>query len=130
MTNKLKVYYAHFMGIYNTEQEKRDIELLESLGFEIINPNNKSISERFGVLLDVGTPYLAAFNKVFGELVRDCDLLAFRSLPDGSISSGVYMEIEYAKDSLKPIIELPSRLTRRKLSKEETIEALKEFGVR
>jgi len=36
---KRKIYYAHPLNIYNTAQEKRNIATLESLGFEVVNPN-------------------------------------------------------------------------------------------
>ncbi len=34
----MKIYYAHPMSLYGTLQEKRDIETLKALGFEVVNP--------------------------------------------------------------------------------------------
>lgn len=36
----MKIYYAHCQAIYGTVQEKRDIELLQRLGFEVVNPSD------------------------------------------------------------------------------------------
>lgn len=41
----MKVYYAHFMGIYNTPQEIRDILTLHNLGLKVINPNSPDIQK-------------------------------------------------------------------------------------
>lgn len=131
MNNKKKVYYAHFMGIYDTPQEKRDIETLESLGFEVVNPNNAKTSKEFKEALNkTPTSYELAFNRVFGNMVRSCDVFAFRSLPEGSISSGVYLELQYAETTNKLIIELPSNTERRRMSIDATRQALREFGKR
>ena len=43
----MKVYYAHSMGLYNSPQEARDIETLENLKLEVLNPNSVEISIRF-----------------------------------------------------------------------------------
>lgn len=49
-----KVYYAHSLHLYNTPQEKRDIELLEKLGFEVLNPNQPEIQEKIQSLIAEG----------------------------------------------------------------------------
>ena len=33
-----KAYYAHCLSIFNTPQERRDVAVLETLGFEVYNP--------------------------------------------------------------------------------------------
>ena len=105
-----KCYYAHPMSIYGTPQETRDIELLESLGFEVVNPSEMSFDD----LDDYCT------------VAAGCDLVAFRSLPDGSITSGVAEEIKTSER----VIELPSAISRRSLTLEQTIQALMESGQR
>lgn len=115
-----KVYYAHVMALYDTPQELRDVHLLERLGFEVLNPNapvHQAGAEREGM-------------NYFKAVVESCGLLAFRALPDGSISSGVALEIEWANLALMPVIELPGSFSRRALTRKQTVEYLTEVGQR
>lgn len=75
----MKVYYAHSISIYNTPQEQRDIDLLKSIGFDVVNPNQE--------IHDKG--YKKRGMQYFVDLVNECDLIAFRSHPDGSIPAGI-----------------------------------------
>jgi hypothetical protein len=124
------VYYAHFMGIYNTPEEKRNIKTLESLGLEVYNPNVLILSNQFKAALDSGTDYVVAFDEVFLSKVRDCEVFAFKALPDGRIPGGVAMELECAQRHDKIIIELPSGMAARKMGKDDTREYLKDIGQR
>lgn len=120
------IYYAHSVSIYGTKQEKRDLETLRNLGFEIINPNSTIHSKYYEELkarTGNGMPY-------FDMLISSCDSLAFRAHPDGTIPAGVAKEIETACNSDLPVFELPSSIRRRTMSLEETREYLKELGVR
>lgn len=115
---KLKCYYAHCLAIYNTHQEKRDVKLLESLGFKVVNPNQRKyqkIYETHGMLF-------------FKKLAQKCDVIAFRSLPSGEVPAGVAAEIDCGVSI--PVIELPSGISRRTLTVNETREYLKEIGQR
>lgn len=123
---KLKVYYAHFMGIYGTPQEKRDIGLLNNLGFLVINPNHPlhqraclDEKERGGS----GMEYFIA-------LMKSCQCVAFRGLYSGEIPAGVYTEVKAAIDAGMPVFELPSGILRRGLDIEQTREVLHEIGER
>lgn len=116
----MKCYYAHCMSIYGTLQESRDINTLEALGFEVVNPNNPEYQER----------YKLEGMQLFVDLAKNCDCIAFRSLPDGSIPAGIAKEIMSMKDMSKPIIELPSQIQRRILDVEQTREYLSEIGQR
>lgn len=107
-------YYAHCMTLYGSEQEKRDIETIKSLGMQVLDPSTDGCGEM----------------KHYIVLVRSCDLLAFRANPDGSIPSGVMTEIETALLYNIPVFELPSNMLRRALSLEETREYLRESGQR
>lgn len=116
---KRKVYYAHSLYLYGTSQEARDIELLEQLGFRVVNPN----SEEFA--------YMEGWNSKdrmtrFFEIAAGCDLIAFRALPDGKITAGVAKEIKAGP----PVIELPSGMNRRGLTIQQTVETLQELGER
>lgn len=114
------VYYAHVMALYDTPQEKRDVQLLQRLGFDVLNPNRPAHAagaKREGM-------------EYFKGLVLKCDVLAFRALPDGSISSGVAMEIKWAQEADMPVFELPGSVSRRCLTVEQTREYLTEVGQR
>lgn len=117
----MKIYYAHPINIYNSEQEKRDIETLVKLGFEVINPNGENLDKEYNKNKDF---------EVFFKAIDDCQALAFRSTYRGDITSGVAREVERAKINEIPIIELPSNMRKRELSLDETRDFLKETGVR
>ena len=116
----MKIYYARPITIYNTPQEKRDIELLEKLGFEVFNPNKEALQKKYK---ELGMT-------VFTEIVSECDALAFRTFPDGSISAGCVKEIVVAQEKGIPIIELPSAISKRSLSVDATREYLSNSGQR
>jgi len=116
-----KIYYAHHMGIYNTEQEKRDIYTLKMLGLEVVNPNTKEYQE--ASIDSCGMDYWI-------RLVATCDALAFRAFMSGEISSGITAEMGAAIAFGLPVIELPSRVCMRVLSISDTVELLKEVGQR
>lgn len=127
----MTVYYAHFMGIYNTPQEKRDIETLEALGFTVFNPNNpETQAEIESYERSTDEDYARMFEEVFFNKVRKFDAFAFRGLPDGRIPGGVYMELQEAELAGIPIIELPSGTYGRGMDKFETRQYLKEIGQR
>lgn len=121
MTVRMVVYYAHSIALYNTKQEQRDVETLEALGFEVVNPNAPEH--------DVG--YKREGMAYFQGIIRACDALAFRGNPDGSVNAGVILEIKYAQEHFgMPVFELPSGLFRRGLSVDETRALLREQGAR
>ena len=118
--SKTKIYYAHSVSLYNTRQELRDIEILERLGFEVFNPNQPAC--------DAG--YQAEGMKYFDRVLDECDALAFRANPGGSINAGVVKEINYMITQGAPVIELPTLVGRQNLSVEDTRTYLKEVGHR
>ena len=107
-------YYAHCQTIYGSEQEKRDIETIRSLGMQVTDPSTNGSTDM----------------QTYIDLVRLCDMLAFRANPDGSIPAGVMTEIETALLYNKPVFELPSGMSRRALTLEQTREYLRESGQR
>ncbi len=120
LVSEMLVYYAHPISLYNTKQEVRDIELLEKLNFQVVNPNSANAEESYKVQ---GMEY-------FKDVIKGCQALAFRSFSDGSIPAGIAKEIAYAKEFGLPIFELPSGICRRSLSVEATRETLQELGTR
>lgn len=123
MKTNRKIYYAHFIGIYNTHQEKRDINLLKTLfpEDEIINPN-QFVHQENSKKLEKPMVY-------FENLVKSCDIIAFRGCVNGKIGAGVFKEIEVANELGLPVIELPSLLDRQ-MTVSETRLMLQELGVR
>lgn len=124
----MKVYYAHPVSLYNTPQEKRDIALLESLGFEVENPN----TEKHQVGYDIAKAKSSNGSGMehFFKVVLACDAIAFRAFPDGKIGSGVMMEVDWALEGKLPVIELPNIVESRKLSRTETKQYLQLLGAR
>lgn len=130
-----KVYYAHFMGLYNTPQEQRDVKLLEELGFDVINPNCEEVQNHVELWKkrcgdNYESRYHEIFDDVFYERIRRCQVFAFRAMPDGRILGGVALELAEAIKHHKLIIELPSLMPSRAISKDDTIQYLKEIGQR
>ena len=118
----MRVYYAHCTSIFDSSQEERDLVLLRRMGWDVYNPNNEECSrgyEREGM-------------EFFGQLLSSgrFDALVFRALPDGSIPAGVMSEINIAKKNVMPVMEIPSGLSRRGLSVDQTREYLREVGSR
>ena len=124
----MKVYYAHCQAIYGTKQEERDLVLLKSLGFEVLNPNSPEHIE-----IAVKMKASGQADRVmdyFSSLVFQCDAVAFRALPDGAVPAGVSKEIGVATKTNKPVFELPSCISRRTITVEQTREYLAEVGQR
>lgn len=123
---KLKCYYAHTMTSYGSTIEEQDLGTLQSLGFEILNPNHPDHQ--------LGCEQYADLNgkdkimEYFGNLVMSCDVIAFRSLPNSDILSGVAFEIQKALEYSIPVIELPCSLNNRMMEYPETKQYLIELG--
>lgn len=124
----MKVYYGHCQAIYDTPQEVRDVQTLERLGFIVVNPNSPEHVAKAKEMKAAGQA-----DKVmdyFSGLVTECDAMAFRAMPSGAIPAGVAKEIAAAKAAGKPVFELPSSISIRVLSVEQTREYLCEIGQR
>ena len=65
---------------------------------------------------------------LFKKYIDSCDILAYRSHVDLRIPSGVMFEVDYAIEINKPVFELPTLTTQRRMTYEETIEYLKYNG--
>jgi hypothetical protein len=139
----MRVYYAHCMAIYDTPQERRDLQTLALLGFEVVNPNSPEINARCDALRaevrkwnddalpDASPEYFRdagseVMQTIFKPLVEFCDAVIFRALPDGSIPAGVAQELRWG---IGPVLELPGSL-RRTLSVADTKQYLHEVGQR
>jgi hypothetical protein len=130
---KKKVYYAHSMALYGSKIETRDIVLLEDLDLEVINPSSNKVLTEFAEwkehVIDLDGQLINEMD-FFTDQVTKCDVLAFRAHTDGNIGSGVFAEIKAAQMAGLLIIELPTRITQRSLTIEQTREYLRESGNR
>jgi len=124
---KRKVYYAHCIAIYSTPQERRDIETLQQLGFEVVNPNTPEIAAGYEAYKKINH---ASPMDYFYRFAEECDCMAFRALPDGSIPAGIATEASFFTNEHKPVFELPSNWHRRVLTLTETRGYLTEVGQR
>lgn len=124
---KLVCYYAHTMTSYGSTIEASDIQLLESLGFDILNPSSEEIQLGLKEYIEKnGTANVMEFFR--NVIYEKCDMLAFRSIPNGQILSGVAKEITYAQDLGLPIIELSCSIAKRSMEYPETKQYLIELG--
>lgn len=115
-----KVYFARPISQYGNNQDKRDIELIRSMGFEILDPNSKFYEEA----------YKSRGMSVFTDLVANCDGLIFRSFVDGTIGAGMVKEINTAKGLGLFVLELPTITSKRELSVEDTRTYINQLGYR
>lgn len=115
-----RVYYAHSIDLYGTEQERRDMITLASMGFTVVNPNQPEHDagyKRDGMIY-------------FNAILESCHVLAFRANPDGSINAGIGHEIEKMRADEKIVIELPSMVAFRYMTVPKTRAYLLETGYR
>lgn len=123
---KKKCYYAHTMLSYGSTIEEQDIKTLETLGFEVVNPNQDWVQKECNAYAEKhGSNNVMAY---FKQLIDSCEVIAFRSNPDGNILSGVSYELQHAKEKKIPIIELPCSLDSRMWDYPKTKQYLIEVG--
>jgi hypothetical protein len=119
----LLCYYAYPITTHDFLIESNNIQLLENLGFEIMNPStSKEIREELQnrIHLD-GKFYNAEF---FEHALSKCSILAFRTLPDEMTKTNGAVEINEVFRYNLPIIELPQDIESCSLSNEEIITYL------
>lgn len=85
-----KIYYAHPMSWYDTDDEVLDIEALKSDG-QVVNPNTPYFSSRVLIAQQENRPVM----QLFADFIASdkCDVVAFRRFNDGRIGAGVAREI-------------------------------------
>lgn len=123
---KKKIYYAHTMTTYYSQEETNAVELLKSMGYEVINPSDKKIVEGFE-LFKKENPAKSSMD-YFLDVVKTCDLLAFSAVDGDKLTSGVVKEVLYALSTKMPVLEIhtiDSLNPERFMSLEETREYLK-----
>jgi hypothetical protein len=114
------------MTSYGSTIEQQDVKLLEKLGFEVINPNTPEI--QIGCDEHIESYGRETVMNYFRDIVEECDVLAFRAIPNGDILSGIAAEVQHALDWNIPVIELPCSLQSRMMDYPETKQYLIELG--
>ena len=84
----MKIYYAHHMWKYNTEEERMEIEAIKRIfpNSNIINPN--------GSVIETGNE-AEAMEQCF-NFIRESNILIFTTLNNKVFGRGVYDEISLA----------------------------------
>lgn len=121
----MKIYYSHPKSYRDSTEAKEDINLLKSLGYEVVSPYDPKFSDHWQTT-----------GISFGKILVDmCDIVAIRPLSTGKIGAGGGKEVEWAIELNKTIIEMPSAspfdkdtLDGRVLSIDETVEFFKTVG--
>ena len=131
---QLKVYYAHCVSLYGTKQEASDVKMLESMGFEVMNPGSKEFLADLEAarkndrgLLE--SPF-AGGDRLRGRwqiLANSCHGLAFRSYVDGTINADLHTQIREAINRGKFVFELPRQIDSRALTSAQTRAVLLEI---
>jgi hypothetical protein len=116
----MKAYYARSIDQYGEDHDKFCIDELETLGFEVVDPNDFFTQEE----------YDKKGMDMFYERIDECDVFFFRALPNKRITAGVFKELLHALGNDIPMYEMPFDVASRAMSVEETREYLKEKGVR
>ena len=121
----MKIYYSHPKPYKRSKEAKQDMQLLQSLGYEVINPYDPKFSECW-------EEQKMAFSEIIIEMA---DVVAFRALSNKKISSGVGKELSIAISMGKDIMELPnvtmfdkSTLDARVLNIDDTMSFFKNTG--
>ncbi len=116
----MKAFYSRPISLFGSKQEQRDIELIEKLGYSVIDYKTEEIQN----------DYKQRGMIVFEEIVKESDILFFRSFVDLKIGSGVLKEIQMAINSDIPVFELPTLIKSRHLDVDQTREYLTYLGYR
>lgn len=100
-----RIFYVLPIFFYGSIQEEEDIILIENLfpNGDIYNINNK---EKTVESIDV---------MLLKNYIKKCDVMFFRSLPNGSIGEDIFDLIRYAKKKNIPILEMTTITQSRKI---------------
>ena len=101
------IYYAHAMSWYGTPGEADDVAALRAEGWSVLNPNDAE-GKYSRMVSDMKLRGDFDVMKIFREVVRSCDALAYRPLTHGPgiITAGVATEIMEAHLWGKPTYRL------------------------
>lgn len=106
MKMRVRIYYAHPISTYGSEQEKADIKDIQAMSDEtteivVVNPSSPSVQEAFEYWKKNTKKKDDHDMRFFKLEVAKCDGLIFRG-----DTSGVKYEVAKAKELDLPIMEL------------------------
>lgn len=102
---QMRIYYAHPMSWYNTDEEEKDMVFLRSQypNATIVNPNSEFFQQAVEDAKDRNLPVM----EVFANYIRDeTDLVIARSFQDNKWGAGVGREIFEAFIHGKPVLRI------------------------
>lgn len=90
-------YYAHPIGYYQSDAERREVAYLESIGYQVVNPADFRFPEgwRSRRIMDYCL-----------DAVRVCDAVVFKRYANGDVGAGVAREVLEAYLMGKPVLEV------------------------
>ena len=106
-TKKKKIYFAHSVKWWKTKREERIIEILESRGFEVVNPfaSEREVNEKYKAEQYYAKPSLPYANDITDKdysLVKSCDEL-FAWFPKDTTVIGTPIEMMKAIEWKKKV---------------------------
>ena len=116
----MKAFYSRPINLYGTKEDQRNIDLIKSLGYEVIDTESEEIQVK----------YLKNGMDVFFDLIKKSDALFFKCALNMQITQGVYKQIVFANENEIPVFEIPTILNSRVMSLEDTRTYLKLTGKR
>jgi hypothetical protein len=100
-----RIFYALPIFFYGTKKEEEDIILIENLfpNGEIYNiaQNEKNVES-------INVTFLKS-------VLKKCDVMFFRSLPDGKLGGSVFNLVRYAKKKNIPVLEIGDLTEKRRI---------------
>jgi len=107
---KIRIYFAHSTKSWKSKREEKIIEILESRGYEVVNPFDyeDAINKKYGVNAYSDNPTEPHANDIVEkdyELVKNCDELFAWFTRDTSMT-GTPLEVCWAKNMGKKVTVL------------------------
>lgn len=90
-----RIYFAHPMTSYGSVSELRSLKLMRTLFDHVVNPSERQYSQLCGNNM-----------KEWEKLASQCDGIIFMAFEDGSIGSGVAMEVSKVFSQGKPCFQI------------------------
>lgn len=96
------VYFGHSRMLYNTEEEKKSIEIIRNTfpNYSIVNPNTRK-HQRNCNIVDDGIP--GTEMPYFLNLTKMCEFGVFLVYDENKWSPGSYTEASYMINNCKPV---------------------------
>ena len=105
----MKVYFAHPISSYGTDQEKKIIAGLQGMGLTIVNPNDQEHQDR---VREIQNQYAdrnessRIVMEYFVKVCSACDGCVLLPFPDRSLGAGIVKEVQSFLDNKKKVQEV------------------------